>query len=141
MPNRAAIFVQRGGPSRDRQTEVCLGYCDTMEYSMLFVVSPRRPHDAVELVRQRYVSVIVAGYDSKAVQQLAAEIGDAGRVEVVHPTPRVIDPPKQHGIGTLADLIVRWFRRGKPVKQIAIDIDGNTTDVREILRKYGERPD
>ena len=139
MPNRAAIFVQRGGPSRDRQIEACRQHCATERYSMLAIVLPGRPHDAVQLVRQHRVSVIIAAYDSKAVQQLAAELDDAGRVEVVHPTPRVIEPPK-HKM-TIGDLVVRWFRRGKPVKDIAAEIDGNTTDVRDILRKYGEHPD
>lgn len=140
MPNRAAIFVQRGGPSRDRQIEVCRQYCAEAEYSMYAIVRPERPDDAVRLVRHHGVAVVVAGYDSKAVQQLAADIDTVGRVEVVHPTPRVIEPPK-HKLGSLGDLIVRWFRRGKPVKEIAAEIDENTTDVREILRKYGEHPD
>jgi hypothetical protein len=133
----AAIFVQRGGPSRDRQIEACRQYCATEQYSVYAIVPPGRPADAVQLVRQRRVSVIVTGFDSKPVQQLAADVDGAGRVEVVHPAPRVVEPPR-HKLGTIADLVVRWFRRGKPIKEIAVEIDGNTTDVRAILRKHGE---
>lgn len=140
MPNRAAIFVQRGGPAPDRQIAACLHYCAAEQYPMLAIVPPGRPGDAVQLVRDGRVQVIVTGYDSKAVQQLAADLDDLGRVEVIHPQPRVIEPPR-HKLGTLGDLILRWWRRGKTVKEIAADIDEPTTDVREILRKYGESPD
>ena len=140
MSNRAAIFLQRGGPSRDKQIEACRHYCAEAGYMMLAIVRPDRPGDAVQLVRHHGVTVIVTGYDSKAAQQLAADIDDAGRVEIVHPTPRVLDPPPKHMLGSVAELIVKWFRRGKPVKEIALEIDGNTTDVRAILRQYGEHP-
>lgn len=140
MSIHAAIFLQRGGPSAERQIEACLDYCAAVHYPALAIVPPGRPGDAVQLVRDGRVQVIVTGFDSKAAQQMAAEIDDAGRVEVIHPAPRVIEPPR-HKLATLGDLIVRWFRHGKSVKEIAADIDEKTIDVRAILRKYGESPD
>lgn len=106
---------------------------------MLAIVPHWRPADAVQLARDGRVDTVVAAFDSRAVQQLAADIDGDAQVVVVHPEPKVITPPR-HPLGTLADLILRWFRRGKSVQQIAADIDGDTTDVRAILRKHGEDP-
>lgn len=107
---------------------------------MLAIVPPGQPADAVRLARDHRVDTIVAAFDSRVVQQLAADIGDDAQVLVVHPEPKVIEPPPKRGLATIGDLILRWFRRGRSVQQIAIDIDENTTEVRAILRKYGEDP-
>jgi hypothetical protein len=138
MATRAVIFVQRGA-SVDKQTTACLRYVLGEHWSMLAIVPFWRPEDAVKLVRDQRIDRIVAAFDSKAVQHLAVEVDGEAEVVVVHPEPRVIEPAKRK-LGTLGDLIVRWFRRGKTVAEIAADIDGDTTDVRAILRKYGEDP-
>lgn len=138
MPNRAAIFVQRGVPA-DKQTSACLRYALAQPWSVLAIVPPWQPADAVRMARDGRIDTVVAAFDSRAVQQLAVDIDGDAQVVVVHPEPKVIAPPK-HGLGTLADLILRWFRHGRTVKEIAVDIDGDTTDVRAILRKHGENP-
>lgn len=138
MMTRAAVFIQRGVP-RDKQEEPLLQFIRERHMSMLHRVPWWRPEDAVTLVQAGTVGVVLAAFDSKAVQQLAAAIGDAGKVVVVHPEPRVIEPPRGRLV-TVADLILRWFRGGRSVKDIAADIGGETTDVRQILRKAGEDP-
>lgn len=140
MPIHAAIYIQHGAnaPTGDQQLAACIEYCEAARYFLLAIV-PAEADAAARLVECGRVDVIVAGYDSKPVQQLAERLDGAGRVEVVHPEPRVIEPPRS-GIGTLGELILRWFRRGRSVQQIAREIGGETTDVREILRKYGEHP-
>lgn len=140
MPVHAAIYVQHtpASPPAEKQLEACLAYCEDVGYTLTAIV-PGDLGDAAALVEGGRVDVIVAGHDSRAAQQLAARVVGAGRVEVVHPTPRVIEPPRA-SLGTLGELIHRWFRRGRTVEQIADDIDGDTTDVRAILRKYGEHP-
>lgn len=140
MSVQAAIYIQHGAnsPPGDKQLEACIDYCDTVGYTLAAIV-PADAADAAKLVEGGWVDVIVAGFDSKVVQQLAVRIVGAGRVEVVHPVPRVIEPPRS-GLGTLGELIHRWFRRGRTVEQIAAELDGDTTDVRAILRKYGEHP-
>lgn len=139
MPERAAIFIQRGVPT-DKQEAACLAYClNDMQYSVLWFVRPDSPRDAVLLARDNLITAVVTAFESRAAHQLAADIAEVNphvRVEVVHPVPKVLEPPK-HGLGTLGDLIVRWWKRGKSVEEIARDIDGETTDVRGILRRYG----
>lgn len=139
MPNRAVIFVQKGAPA-EKQTTACLKYVLNQRWSMLAIVPYWQPGDAVKLVRAGRVDTVVAAFDSKAVQQLAVEIDGDAEVMVIHPEPKLVEPPKQR-IGTISDLILRWFRRGKTVQQIAIEEDWNTSDVRAILRRHGEDPD
>jgi hypothetical protein len=140
VSNRAAIFVQRGGPPADRQIDACLQFCIASEYTVLALIRHGEPEAAVALAREHRVSVIVTGYDSKAVRQLAADIDGNGRVEVIHPEPRVIPPPKHKLDGPIGELIVRWFRRGKTVQEIAKDVESDTHEVRALIRRYGGDP-
>lgn len=135
---RAAMFIQRGVPS-DKQEEALLAYIASQRLSMLHRVPWWKPEDAVTLVQAGNVNVIVAAFDSRAVQQLAADIGHHGKVIVIHPEPRIVEPPRGR-LGTLADLIVRWYRGGRSVQDIAADIGSEATDVRAVLRKHGEDP-
>lgn len=140
MPVHAAIYLQHGGntPSGDKQLEACLLRCDAAGYLLVAIV-PADAADAAKLVEAGRVEVIVTGFESKAARQLAARVHGAGRVEVVHPQPRFLESHRS-GLGTVGDLILRWFRRGRSVEEIAVDIGGDTTDIRAVLRKYGEHP-
>lgn len=140
MHVRAAIYIQHtpASPPPERQLEACLAYCEAEGYQLDAII-PGDLGDAAALVESGRVDVVVAGHGSRAVQQLAGDVAGAGRVEVVHPVPRVIEPPRS-GLAKYGDLILRWFRRGKSVQRIAEDLDGDTTDVRAILRKYGVDP-
>jgi hypothetical protein len=136
MGSRAAIFVQRGFPA-DRQTTMCLRYAvEEQHYTLLAIVPHWAPEDACKLVRDGTVDVVVAAFDSKAVTQLAADLPPAGRVEVVHPRPHVVERP-HHRLGSVADLVVRWWNRGRCVRQIADDLDEPTGEVRDLLRRLG----
>jgi len=134
----AAIFTQRGAPV-EKQRAACIDYALGQHWPVLAIVPYWHPDDAVTLAKTGRIDHVVAAFDSKAVQQLAADVDGDAQVIVVHPTPRVIEPPK-HKLGTLGELILRWFRNGKTVKEIAADVDGDTDDVRAILRRYGENP-
>lgn len=137
MP-RAAIFVQRGAPA-DKQTTACLRYVLAEHWSMLAIVPHWQPADAVKLARDGRIDTVVAAFDSRAVQQLAADLDGDAQVVVVHPEPKVVEPPKHKLLG-IAELILRWFRHGKTVQEIATELEGDTTDVRAILRRHGEDP-
>jgi hypothetical protein len=128
--------VQRGFPA-ERQTVLCLQYAvEEQHYTLLAVVPYWAPEDACKLVRDGTVDVVVAAFDSKAVNQLAADLPPAGRVEVVHPQPHVVERP-HHRLGSVADLVARWCGRGRSVRQIADDLDEPTGEVRDLLRRLG----
>lgn len=135
---RAAIFVQRGALD-GKQQKVCLEYIDRQHWSMLHVVPYWAPEDAVSLVRDGTVDVIVTAFDSQAARALAADLGPHGRVLFVHPAPTVIEITARLRVASLVDLILRWRSKGRTIEEIAEDIDGETTDVRAILRRAGEQ--
>jgi hypothetical protein len=139
VPTRVVAMLIQRGVSSAKQEAVLLPYILSQHLSMSYRVPCWRPEDAVALVRSGMAAAVVAAFNSKVVQQLAAEIGAAGNVIVVHPEPMVVEPPRRQ-LGTLGDLILRWWRRGRTVQEIALDIDGDTTDVRQILRRSGEDP-
>jgi hypothetical protein len=134
----AVIFIQRGAPA-DKQRLACIDYALSQRWSVLAIVPHWQPEDVVHLARAGRIRHVVAAFDSRAVQQLAADVEGKADVVVVHPEPRLVEPPK-HGLGTLGELILRWFQKGRTVQEIAADVDGDTTDVRAILRRYGEDP-
>lgn len=141
MGTRSAIFIQRGVEVR-KQTAACIRYIESEHWSMLHVVPYHAPHDAVRLVRDGTVDVVVTAYDSRAAQALAADIGHAGRVIFVHPNPTEIPPPPRKLRSGVTELILRWWRRGdRSVADIAADVETDTTEIREILRRAGEHPD
>lgn len=139
---RSAIFIQRGVEPR-KQVAACMEYISQERWGMLHVVPYHAPDAAVRLIRDGAVDVIVAAFDSRAVRALAADVGQAGRVMYVHPTPAVVEPPRlRHpSLPTLPELLRRWLRRGKSVEEIAGELDGDTGDIREIIRRMGEEPD
>jgi hypothetical protein len=140
MGTRAAIFIQRGVEVR-KQAAACMDYIDQERWSMLHVVPYYAPDDAMRLVHDGTVDVIVTAYDSRAVRALAEDIGPDGKVMFIHPAPTVVEVERRHGtLPTLGDLLRRWLRRGMSVKEMADEIDGDTADIREILRKMGEEP-
>lgn len=134
----AVIFVQRGAP-REKQRSACAMHAVAQGWTVLAIVPHWRPGDVVQLARAGRVKHVIAAFDSRAVQQMVEDLNGAAEVVVIHPEPRIIAPPK-HAIGTVADLILRWFRKGRTVEEIAKDVDGDTTDVRAILRRHGVDP-
>lgn len=135
MGDRAAIYVLRAFPA-DRQTAACSHYITEEHWTLWAIVPPWAPGDAVALARDGTVSVVVAAFDSRAVEQLAADLPPTCRVEVVHPTPHVVEPPR-HRLGSVEELVGRWFRHGRPPKQIAHDLDENTEEINDVLRRLG----
>ncbi len=137
---RSAIFIQRGVPAQ-KQADACLEYTSAERWKMRHYVPYWAPEDAVNLVRTGAVDVVVTAYDSPEVRRLAQEVGAAGRVLFVHPRPTVVEPTHRSLPASLGDLVLRWFRRGRSVEEIAAEVDGDTSDIRDLLRQEGEHPD
>lgn len=140
MGEVSAIFVQRGPVSVQKQTAACLAFIRSERLSLFAIVPYWAPGDAVQMVKSGTVTTIVTAFDSRAAQALASEIDDAGRVVFLHPTPTAIEPPRMSSLPAIGELIVRWFRSGRSVREITRDVGGETIDVREVLRKAGEDP-
>lgn len=138
--DRAAIFVQRGRPSARQQTDACLAYLRTADLPLHAIVPYWAPGDAVTMARNGEIAAIVTAFDSAVVRQLAEDIDGHGQVLFVHPAPTVIVPAPRGSVPLVGDLIMRWTRRGKSVRDIADDIGSTTQDVRDILRRGGEQP-
>lgn len=139
MGTRAAIFIQRGAP-RDKQEQLCLDHIEAEHWELLGIVPHSAARDAVVLVSAGAVDVIVTAINSRAAQHMAADLGRDGRVVYVHPVPTEIEP-RSTLPASLADLILRWWHRGRTVSQIALDVGSDTCDVRSIIRRAGEYPD
>lgn len=142
MGDRAVILVQRGAP-RDKQVATCLEWVALEHLPMETIVPHSAPEQAVRLVRRGTVGTVVVAFDSRAARAIAADIQGHGRVVVVHPTPFEICPPEpeHRRLPSLVELILRWRGKGRTVEEIAADLDGDTTDVRAILRRASEQRD
>jgi hypothetical protein len=145
MGDVSAIFIQRGQVSVAKQTAACLTYIKIEKLPLYAIVPYWAPDDAVQMVKNGTVTTIVTAFDSRAAQQLAADIDGAGQVVYIHPTPTAIQPPRTSTLPAIGELIVRWFRSGRSVPEITRDVGATTIDVRNVLRKAGEdlteRPD
>jgi hypothetical protein len=138
MGTRAAIQIQRG-VDEHKQWLACMIYIDGERWSMLQLVPAHAPEQAVQLVRDGRVDVIVTAFDSDAAQAIAADIAGLGRVVFVHPSPTVIEPPPDTtGFPrALVALVLRWWRRGVPVREIADRLDEDTGLIRRVIRRGG----
>lgn len=137
MGDIAAIYVQRGAPA-GKQTTACLQYARTERVPMISIVPYYAMDQAVQMVRDRIVNVIIVGFDSRVARQLAMELDEyGGQVIFVHPTPTTIHPPRSSSLPDMDALILRWFDAGRTAHEIAQDIGSETTDVRAVLRRGG----
>lgn len=140
MGDIAAIYVQRGEPA-GKQTTLCLRYAMSEHLPMRTIIPPHAMSQAVQMVKDRTVSVIIVAFDSRGARQLAVELEEfGGQVVVVHPVPATIHPPRHSSLPDMDVLILRWFDAGRTAAEIASDLGSDTTDVRAILRKGGRQP-
>lgn len=144
MGDRAVILLQRGA-AWDKQIAACLEWIEQQRIPWQSVIPHGAPNEAVRLVRSGDVDTVVMAYDSRVAFAVAADIQGHGRVVVVRPEPHEIPgpdpaPEPKKGLPSLVDLILRWTGKGRTVEEIAADIDGDTTDVRAILRRAGKQP-
>lgn len=137
MGSRAVVYIQRG-PTVKQQTTECLEYAAAEDLEVFALAPWWAPQDAVNLVRSGACDVVLVAFESRAAHELAGQL-DRGQVIRVHPVPKVIAPPKV-GLPSLADLILRWRRKGRTVEEIARDIGESTGEIRSILRTTGEYP-
>lgn len=138
MGTRAAILIQRGVDER-KQWLACMAFIDRERWSMLHVVPAHAPAGAVRLARDGIVDVVVTAFDSEAAQAIAADIAGVGQVVFVHPAPTYIEPPPST-VGfprELVRLVLRWWRRGVEVEEIADRLDEDTGVIRRVIRRGG----
>jgi hypothetical protein len=133
----AAIYFQRGICER-KQEQACLEYIDEQRWAMTHVVPYWSADAAVALVLVGCVGVIVAAYYRKELEVIAADIAGRGQVVYVHPTPTVVRPPRR--ILSVVDLVLKWHGHGRTPREIAVDLDTDSTDIRAILRRHGQYP-
>lgn len=138
MGTRAAIFIQRG-VDEQKQWLACMAHIDRERWSMLQLVPAHAPGEAVQLVRDGRIDVIVTAFDSDAAQAIAADAAGLGQVVYVHPSPAVIEPPPDTSgfPRTLVRLVLRWWRRGVEVEEIADRLDEDTGVIRRVIRRGG----
>jgi hypothetical protein len=97
---------------------------------MISIVPYYAIDEAVQMVKDRIVNVIIVGFDSRVARQLAVATDEfGGQVVYVHPTPTTIHPPRPSSLPDMDALILRWWDAGRTAHEIAQDIGGETTDV------------
>lgn len=139
MGTRAVLFIQRAREaSIQQQTAACLRYAVEAELAVYAIAPYWAPQDAVALIDEGICDIVLVAFESRAALALAADIDGRGRVVCVHPEPKVLAAPRH--LPDLVELILRWRRRGKSIKEIARDIEENTGEIRTILRTAGEYP-
>jgi hypothetical protein len=135
----AAIYIQRGAPA-GKQTTACLQYARTEHLPMISIVPYYALDEAVRMVKDRIVNVIIVAFDSRVARQLAVATEEfGGQVVFVHPTPGTIHPPRPSTLPDMDALILRWWDAGRTAHEIAQDIGGETTDVAAVLRRGGRQ--
>lgn len=119
-----------------KQEAACLRYVDLRRYRLAGYIERGVPADAVRMVKRGEAEVVVVAFGGR---DIAAEVTAAGgRVEAVHPTPHVVEPPvaapPKSFPRSVVDLLRKMRRRGHTTSEIARLIGENTEDVRRILR-------
>jgi hypothetical protein len=127
--SRSAIYVHIGAlASREQQQRYAQEYCDNVGYTPTTLVF--HPDDALKLVRDGLVDVIVCAYLPYDRQDLADLVEKAGgRLEAARAGSRV-----EQEVGKL---IARLFRRGMTVAEIADVTDRDTQEIRRELHRHG----
>jgi hypothetical protein len=142
MPERAAILIQRATASPERQADVCIPYCVAERLAVQTIVPSWAAGQAVQLVRDGFVGVVVVAFEGPGLAESVARICDAGgRVVAVHPTPRELAPPRRRGPTRWAsELVARWYRKGRTVPEIAELLEEDTAEIRSALLRLGVEP-
>lgn len=131
MPTRtrSAIYVHVGAlASREQQQRYAQQYCERVGYTPTSLVF--HPDDALQLVRDGLVDVIVCAYlpyDRHDLAELVEKAG--GKLEAARAGSRV-----EQEVGKL---IAKLFRRGMTIAEIAEVTERDTVDIREELRRHG----
>lgn len=142
MRRRAAILIQRGGAAPDRQADICGPYCLENHYSAT-IVPYWAPEQALQLVRDGLVDIVVVAYENRALTELVGEIAEAGGQTIaVHPEPRVLEPPPRRLAPTrwVTQMVARWHHKGMKARQIADLLGEDTTEVQAVLLRIGIDP-
>jgi hypothetical protein len=134
MPNRAIIYIQPGSVPADRQSEVCLSYCNARGLLGVAIVQPYGAADAVWLVTAGRAGHIVAAYAARYrpgdIRDLAAAAGV--RVEYARP------PHVRREVG---ELIARVYRNsGRDVSVTARLLGEPTGNIAATLQRLGILP-
>lgn len=129
MGPRAAIYVHVGALApREQQQRYAQQYCDKVGYVPTTLVF--HPDDALRLIRDDLVDVIVCAYLPYDRQDLAEMVEKAGgRLEAARAGTRI-----EQEVGKL---IARLFQHGMSVAEIAEVTEKDTQEVRRELHRHG----
>lgn len=135
----AVMVIQLGNTAADKQRTACVGYIAAMGYRLAGIVEQGRSSaDAVAMVARGLATVVVVAFGGR---ELAVEvIAAGGRVEAVHPTPHVVEPPAPPPANprSVVGLLAQLRARGRSVEEIASFLGESTGEIRRMLRR-GER--
>lgn len=133
---RAAVIVQRGHVPTDKQLHACISHISSQGYIMASYCTSAE--DAICAVTGGHADLVVVAYGGERVARGLAAHG--ARVEAVHPTPHIVEPPPPpESRPRPVEWIVRWFRGGRSVSEIAELLDSPTGDIRAELQRAGVR--
>lgn len=134
----AVILIQLASSATiTKQWAACTAYVARRRYDLAGLIDERHTSaEAVRMVRHGQAEVVVVAFGGR---DIAAEvIAAGGRVEAVHPTPHIVEPPvpppPRAFPRSVVDLLRKMRRRGHTTSEIAHLIGENTEDVRRILR-------
>lgn len=116
-----------------KQAKVCLDYCQRRNYRLAALVPASRPQDALTMVADARVSVVVLAYRGPSVDSLEREVALlGGRVECArdHVVVAEVD-------GDNVRLVAEMYRRGATIDQIAQFLDLTIERVTSWLARAG----
>lgn len=129
-----------GSVGVDKQTHACLAYIRQRGYRLAgFIRAGGSSKDAIQMITNGQADVVVVAFGGR---DLAADVNAAGgRIEAVHPTPHVVEPPVpppppvEHPPAVSAALVEALRARGKTVREIAEFLAETTVEIRRSLRR------
>ena len=128
MGTRAAIYIHVGAlASREQQQRYAQQYCERRGYEPTTLVN--RPDDALNLVKDGFVDVIVCAYLPRDRHDLARLVAQAGGQLETARGSRV-----EYEVGKV---IARLFDHGMTVGEIAEVTDKDTGEIRRELFRRG----
>lgn len=136
---RAVIRLQPGNVAETRQEAACLTFVRERGYHLAAVVRMwGDPQHAVNMVAAGRAHIVVVAFGGR---DLAADvIAAGGRVEAVHPTPHVVEPPVppppvDRLPSVSGQLLTMLKARGRTIREIAEFVGESTGEIRRILRR------
>jgi hypothetical protein len=135
MVTKALIYVQMGGVSAHKQTQMCLHYAMARGWSFA-IVQAGAWQEAVRLIRENLADVLLLAYRDASTDEIVEAVEDAGgTVEICRKTRATV---VQTGHGT-EEIVNRMAERGGTTEEIVRLLGVGEGRVRAILRRMRRR--